>query len=194
MVSVPERSASSPMKYMGTTKKKMSQSRPGPRSQYGTRRCFRLICQLTRSARPARPRRPLRRPAASPGSSSSSGTPAVGKTSGSFASSGFDQVLDPFDRRDVGDVFGQVGRHLGLVDELHPAERGGRVRRPDRDHHVVRPEHAALGRHPPFGVLVLDDRGVARPADRGDDVAGGQVLGVVVAGEARGSARSRRPP
>jgi len=33
LVSEPERSASSPMKYMGTTKKTTSQSRPGPRSQ-----------------------------------------------------------------------------------------------------------------------------------------------------------------
>ena len=81
-----------------------------------------------------------------------------------------------------------------VVDVVHERQRRGRVRGADGDHHVVGPQHAALVRHPPLDVRVVGlelDR-VAGPADRRDDVAAGQVVGVVVAGEVADLTRGRR--
>ena len=72
----------------------------------------------------------------------------------------------------------------GLVGEVHPLERSGRIRRAVRDHHHVEPEVAALVGPPPLDVVAADQVAVAGPADRGDHVAARQVLGVLVAGEA----------
>ena len=94
-----------------------------------------------------------------------------------------ERLLGALDRADVVDEVLDLGGDPRVVVEVD--ERLGLllVRRALRDHHVVRPEHAALlGDRELEGLLVegeLDD--VARPGHRHDDVARGEVGQVVVA-------------
>src|SRR5947208_6336671 len=64
--------------------------------------------------------------------------------------------LDALDGRHVVPELGDVGLHLGVVDEVHPCLSRGGIRRANRDLHARRPEHAALlGHHEPDDALSL---------------------------------------
>src|ERR671910_867654 len=78
-----------------------------------------------------------------------------------------EDLLHSIDRLDVAVVRGDLGLVLRLVDVVHPLVGGGGIRRPDRDHHVVRPQIAALVRHHELdvGVVGLELDRVSGPAD-----------------------------
>ena len=89
------------------------------------------------------------------------------------------------DRTDVVDVGGELRRHLGLVVVVDPLLGVGLVLRLVGHQHVVAPQRQALlGHHElDVGVVELGLDHVAGPCLAGHDVARGQVLDVVVAGE-----------
>jgi hypothetical protein len=93
-------------------------------------------------------------------------------------------LLRPLHGSDVVDVRGDFGRDLRVVEEVH--EGRGRIDvATGRDHHRVHRRHPAGVRDREFEVRVvgLEDDDVARPGDRGPDVALGERAGVVVARE-----------
>ena len=167
---------------------------------------------LSRRRRPGRPPRPRRRPRRSPVDSGPRSSPRSPPRSG--RSAGRWPAPDPrFSRISWTPLTGVTywtysvmsAATSGSYDEVDELERRRRVRGADRDHRLVEEQVAALGGPAPLGVRVADQGAVAGPADRRDDVAAGQVLRVLVAGEAadltgvdapRGACRSPRasPP
>ena len=107
------------------------------------------------------------------------------------------RLLRTLDRADVVHPGGQLGGDLRVVVVVHQRLGVGLVVGLVRHQHVVRPEHQALFGHDELDVRVVglqrDD--VAGPRLAGGDVAGVQVLHVVVAGEpADLPGRRPRPP
>src|SRR6188472_498727 len=88
------------------------------------------------------------------------------------------------DGRHVVHVRRDLGLDLGVVDEVHVRRRGG-ARALERDEHVVRPDHRALLRDRPLELRVRGEQlhDVARPGHGRGEVALGEWLRVVVAGE-----------
>ena len=112
-----------------------------------------------------------------------------GKISGFSASAGSrlrEDLLDAVHRADVVHVRLDRRLDLGLVDEVDELLGRVRVRRADRDLHVVGPQHAAALRQHELDVRVvgLELHRVAGPAEDHPGVALGEVLDVLVAGEA----------
>ncbi len=94
-------------------------------------------------------------------------------------------LAGPLDRREIGRSGDDLRRVSRVVAPVEPGVGGALPVRGLRNQHVVGVEHRAfLGREPDeVGIVGGEALDVARPGDRHRDVAGGEVSGVVVAGE-----------